>query len=167
MADMDPLRLLIAIDAIKTMKARYFRFVDDKRWSDLRALFTDEAQFEFPGLGSFADPDSCIEGIRAALTGTTTVHHGHMPEIVVTSHDTATGVWSLNDIVIRDEGSAGRVPGYPEELQAGHRGYGRYIERYRHHQDGWRIAYLKVERIRLEPLTIADATPAVADSATG
>src|SRR5215210_7672990 len=132
MAEIDPLARLIAIDAIKTTKARFFRFVDDKQWSDLRELFTDDALFEFAGLGSFDDPGAAIEGMKSALTGTTTVHHGHTPEIELTGDDTATGIWSLNDVVIRDAGSTGRVPGYPEEFRAGHRGYARYVERYRH-----------------------------------
>jgi hypothetical protein len=175
MADIDPLRRLIAIDEIKRMKARYFRLVDDKQWTDLRELLTDNARFEFPGLGSFDDPDSCIEGIRSALTGTLTVHHGHTPEIDVTGHDTATGVWLLADHVIREEGSTGIVPGYPEEFRPGHRGYGRYYETYRHQFDGWRIASLRFQRILIEPLATAGgnggrtagAAPVGADPSTG
>jgi len=35
-----PLERLVAIEEIKTLKARYFRFVDTKQWDDLRACFT-------------------------------------------------------------------------------------------------------------------------------
>lgn len=155
--DIDPVRRLLAIEDIKALKARYFRLVDDQQWGELRGLFTHDARFEFPGLGSFDDPDSCIDGIRSALTGTTTIHHGHMPEITVTSPETATGIWSLADVVIRAKESGGRVPGYPEAFQAGHVGFARYLETYRDDGDGWRIARLEVQRLRLDPLPEAMA----------
>jgi hypothetical protein len=150
-ADMDPLARLTAIEAITALKARYLRLVDDKQWSELPALFTDDAHFEFPGLGTFDEPGRCIEALKAVFTGTTSVHHGHMPEITVTGEDTATGVWSLHDVVVRLEGSGG-LPGYPEQFRAGHRGYARLFQEYRRCHDGWRIAAFRVERIRLEPL---------------
>ena len=34
------------IDAIKQLKARYFRYLDTKRWADLRRQFADDARFE-------------------------------------------------------------------------------------------------------------------------
>jgi hypothetical protein len=152
MAGVDALAQLIAVDEIEALKARYFRHLDAQEWSELRALYTDDAQFEFPAIGTFPGPDACIEVISGALTGTTTVHHGHTPEIEVTGPDTATGVWSLTDHVIRDQGSGGAVPGYPAQLAAGHRGYLRQTETYRRGPSGWRIAGMRAERILIEPL---------------
>lgn len=171
MAEIDPLDRLIAIDAIRTLKARYFRFVDDRQWDELRSLLTDDAKFEFPGLGDHGDPDSAIEAIKAALTGTTTVHHGHMPEIVLTGRDAATGIWTLADTVVREAGSTGVIPNYPAEYQAGHTGCARYYESYRREHDGWRISSLRVQRVWMQPLgegaRFRAASAPAADPSTG
>ena len=43
--------------------------------------------------------------IRQVLDGVITVHHGHMPEITLTSPTTATGIWALEDQLWWPEGS--------------------------------------------------------------
>ena len=37
--------------------------------------------------------------VSVALAQAVTVHHGHMPEIELTSPITATGIWAMFDIV--------------------------------------------------------------------
>lgn len=147
----DAVRELLDIEAIKTLKARYFRFIDTGRWGDLRRLFTDDATFRFPGLGHFDDVDAGLAAIRVALGEATTVHHGHMPEIVLTGADTAEGVWAMDDYVLRGEGFP-LISGYPEEFQRGLHGYGHYFETYRRVSGQWRIASLELARLHVEPL---------------
>ena len=41
---MDAVEQLLAREEIKELKARYGRFIDQKRWDDWQALFTDDAE---------------------------------------------------------------------------------------------------------------------------
>src|ERR1019366_1253533 len=41
---------LIAIEEIKQLKARYFRYVDTKEWELLRTVFTHDCTFGFEGV---------------------------------------------------------------------------------------------------------------------
>ena len=71
------------IEAIKKVKARYFRFLDAKQWTDWRACFTDDLHFF---MGQDPQPvassaDEFVAYVSKLLAGTVTVHHGHMPEI--------------------------------------------------------------------------------------
>jgi hypothetical protein len=76
--------------------------------------------------------------VSAALEGVVSVHHGHMPEIELTSSDTATGVWAMEDRLWFP-------PGSPVEFL---HGYGHYHETYRREDGRWRIATLTLTRIR-------------------
>jgi enoyl-CoA hydratase len=143
------------IEALKGLKARYFRFVDTHAWSDLRGLFADDARFEFPGLGDFQSADDGVAAIRRALGEATTVHHGHMPEIEITGPDEARAVWAMDDLVIRSD-NAPALPGYPAELQRGLHGYGHYHETYRRQAGQWLIKSLKLVRLHVSPLNLTD-----------
>jgi hypothetical protein len=139
------------IEAIKTLKARYFRYVDRKEWDALERLFVPDAEFAFPGLGHFQSAAAGVAAIRAALDTSITVHHGHMPEIELIGPRDATGTWAMDDLVIRPPG-APRIPDYPAEFQAGLHGYGHYHETYRREADGWSITRLELVRLHIEPL---------------
>jgi hypothetical protein len=81
------------------------------------------------------------EYLPPILEGVKTVHHGHMSEIELTSPTTATGTWSMEDMLW-----------WPPEQGGRHLwGKGWYFEQYRKEPDGqWRIAELKLRRIRVE-----------------
>jgi len=66
-----------------------------------------------------------------------TVHHGHMPEIRLTSDTTATGIWALQDTIIWPDGS--------RLLGSGH-----YHESYELVEDEWRIKELTLTRLHME-----------------
>ena len=66
-----------------------------------------------------------------------TVHHGHMPEVTVTSATTATGVWAFEDRLWWPEGAP---------LRRLH-GFGHYHETYVKTDQGWRIASLRISRL--------------------
>lgn len=125
------------IEAIRALKARYFRFVDTKQWADFRALFTDDVAVDLGEAGTFDDADVFVAFVRQALDGATTVHHGHMPEIELTGADEATGVWAMADIVLR--------PGATRMM-----GYGHYHETYRRVDGRWRIAALRLTRLLVD-----------------
>jgi hypothetical protein len=137
MTDVTGLEKLLAIEDIKHLKSRYFRFVDQKDWTAWRALFGDDGHFEI-GAGSFDGADAFVANVREFLTDATTFHHGHMPEIDVLGPDEATGVWTLYDVV-EPPAESGVPPFY---------GYARYWERYERRGGEWKIVSMRIERLR-------------------
>lgn len=146
------------IEQIQQLKARYCRFVDTKRWQDLRALFTDDCLFD--GMGNYlppgADADAFIAFIRVRHAHTISVHHCHTPEIVLTSDREARGIWAMEDFVEwqGQEHVAAEWQGF-----RGFRGYGHYEESYRRVADEWRIASVRLTRLRLDGVPV-DGPPA-------
>ena len=91
------------IEAIKRLKYRYFRCLDTKRWAELAECFTPDASAAYDsGKYSFEGRDRIVGFLEAALgrASMITLHHGHHPEIELTSPTTATGTWYLEDQVI-------------------------------------------------------------------
>src|SRR6478672_10838185 len=89
------------IEAIKQLKARYFRTMDTKDWDAMRAVFTDDVVVDTTtsGGGVVQGADEFMTFLREAIGDVVTVHHGHMPEIEITSPSTATGVWAMEDML--------------------------------------------------------------------
>jgi len=138
---------LLEIEAIKQLKARYFRFVDTKQWESLAELFTPDARADYtadagPDAGLVQGGKQIARFISDAIGSARTVHHGHMPEIELTGPDTASGIWAMYDFV--EFPSQGAL--------AGLKGYGHYVETYRKTDRRWHIATLKLERLRVDPL---------------
>ncbi|MBT3162225.1 nuclear transport factor 2 family protein [Streptomyces sp. Vc74B-19] len=133
---------LEAIESIKQLKARYFRFVDEKKWDDLTAVFTPDAKVVTDGI-AFDSPRHFASLAGGLIAAAPTVHHGHMPEIEVTGPDTAKGIWSMEDLLTYPAG-----PDAPE----GHHGYGQYHETYRKVDGKWLIESLDLTRFRKDPL---------------
>jgi uncharacterized protein (TIGR02246 family) len=139
---------LAEIEAIKQLKARYFRGLDTKDWPAWRKVFTDDLEVivdravSTGGKDGLPSPhprggDAFVVEIAGFFTELSTVHHGHMPEITLTGPDTAVGIWSMEDIV-----------GLPDGQTL--RGYGHYHEQYRKVDGAWRIARLHLTRLRLD-----------------
>ena len=127
------------IEAIKQLKARYFRTLDTRDWAGYRRVFTDDVVMDTTESGGerIVGADAFLEYLGTALAGTTTVHQGHMPEITLTSDTTATGIWALHDIVI-----------WPGGMRLD--GFGHYHETYVKGDDGWRIATSKLTRVHAD-----------------
>jgi hypothetical protein len=138
----DP-RHLAEIEAIKQLKARYFRYMDKRQWALWGGVFTLDCHMQVehePGaIGTdLRGREAIVNGVRAALEGTRTVHHGHMPEIELTGPTTARGVWAMFDYVSW---------GDARDLE----GYGHYHETYRKSPSGrWQIASLLLTRLRVD-----------------
>ena len=126
-------------EAIKQLKARYFRALDTKDWAGLRDVFTDDVVVDTSAAGGsiVEGADAFVEALRGVLADVVTVHHGHMPEIELESPTRARGIWSMQDIL---EWSDGRTL----------HGYGHYHETYERVADGWRIKTLRLTRLRVE-----------------
>ena len=145
------LQSLLDLERIKRLKAAYCRYLDTKHLDRLRGLFADETVFE--GFGSAptgSNADQFVAGIKARLTEAVTIHHCHMPEIEFLDPDRARGVWAMMDLVDLGEGRS------PKEAP-GHRGFighGHYEEEYRRDGGTWRFCFLRLTRLRVDPLPL-------------
>ncbi|WP_242128727.1 nuclear transport factor 2 family protein [Sphingobium sp. Sx8-8] len=142
---MDALEELLAIEHIKRLKARYFRFVDTQDWTGFRRLFTDDAVLEFrETMDEPCSIDAFMDGVRNYLAGVCSVHHGHMPEITIRSSTEASAIWAMDDKLFFSKRTDG-----PDGI-AMVKGYGHYHETYVRQGNEWRISSLRLTRLRLE-----------------
>ena len=126
------------VEAIKQLKARYFRSMDTKDWDAFGSVFAEDATMR-----NSPDPNEVFEGrsdivakVSAALVEAVTVHHGHMPEITLTSDTTATGIWAMDDFV--------------DLPQLVLHGWGHYHEEYVKRDGRWQILSSRLTRLRLD-----------------
>jgi hypothetical protein len=144
---MEAIQRLLAIEDIKRLKARYFRCVDARDWEGYRAVFADDVLFDIsddmPEGGIVTGGDDVIKLVRLSFTGDViSVHHGHCPEIEITSETTAKGIWAMEDKLYWTRDS-----GFP--ISRLH-GMGHYHETYSKKDGQWRIQTMKLTRIRVE-----------------
>jgi uncharacterized protein (TIGR02246 family) len=127
------------VEAIKRLKARYFRTMDTKDWDGMRSVFADDVVVDTTGSGGsvVTGADEFVGFLQQTLEGAITVHHGHMPEIHLTSATTADGIWALQDTVIWPNGT--RLDGF-----------GHYYESYALAEGEWRITRLTLTRLHME-----------------
>lgn len=148
---MQRVEVLSSVDAIRALKARYFRCIDTKDWEGLRDVFTEDATMDMSdearrrgrpaAEGVTHGGNSIVERIRTALHGVVTVHHGHTPEITVITPTEAVGTWAMEDLLRWDSHDSPLV-----EL----RGFGHYHETYRQVDGEWRIAMTRLVRLRVD-----------------
>ena len=127
------------IEAIKQLKARYFRTMDTKDWDAMREVFADDAVVDSTESGGsvVTGADTFMTFLRETLADVVTVHHGHTPEIELTSATTATGVWAMDDMLRWPTGM---------ELH----GFGHYHETYQKVDGRWRIKTTTLTRLRMD-----------------
>lgn len=128
--------------AICELKARYCRLLDTKDWDGWRALFTDDYVMDVSqetGQPPTQGGDVAVASVRSFIETAITCHQVHTPEIAITG-DTATGVWAMQDLVLFS-------PAGP-----GIRGLGHYHETYVKADGAWKIARLRLTRLRIEPV---------------
>ena len=132
------------LEAIRQLKARYFRLMDTKDWDGMREVFTDDVVIDTTdsGGGVVESADEFMEFLRTTLADAVTVHHGHMPEIDLTSPTTATGIWALQDVIV-----------WPDGMRL--LGFGHYHETYTKAGGEWRISSSTLTRLHMD-LTPAD-----------
>jgi bile-acid 7alpha-dehydratase len=107
MADLSELekriRVMEDIEAIKNLKAKYFRCVDKKLWEEMETVLTEDAVADYGmGIELLHGRKAIIEFLKKNLgrDSMISVHQGHNPEIEITSDTTARGIWVLNDRLI-------------------------------------------------------------------
>ena len=137
------------IEAIKQLKARYFRSMDTKDWAAMRQVFTDDVIIDTTqdaGGEAIHGGDVFMTFLQGVIGDVITVHHGHMPEITVTSPTTATGIWAMEAKLRWPDGT---------EMH----GYGHYHETYEKADGAWRIKTLTLTRLRVDFSPAAAPTP--------
>ncbi|MGW1029035.1 nuclear transport factor 2 family protein [Streptomyces sp. NPDC002577] len=125
------------LEAIRQLKARYFRLLDTQEWDAFRDVFAPDLHIEVEHDPPFVfdERDAYLTALQPILAGVRTCHHGHTPEITLTSPDRATGVWAMEDHVWYPNGATLH-------------GYGHYHETYAKGGDGaWRIVSLRLTRL--------------------
>ena len=143
---MDGLEPLLAIEAIKQVKANYFYGLDHKDW-DLwrREVWAPDGRLEVPEVDMVVEPlDKIIAWVSASTADQVSVHHGHTPIISFDGKDTARVIWAMEDRLCR-------TPEHPLADGSTYlHGFGHYHETYVRLDCGWRIRASRLTRLRVE-----------------
>ena len=148
---------LAAIEAIRNIKAKYWRGVDQGDAALVRSILADDCVLDFRGCCT--DPTSGTDFLpqmnivmtgrdtwqAQALAGYVTSHQGHQAEIEVTGTDSASAIWTFTDRFF-----------YPPGMQYSRfTGYGYYHEAYVREagagdSGGWKIKTTRITRLFVE-----------------
>jgi hypothetical protein len=141
---MSEIERLGAVEAIRCLKARYFRLIDTKQWEDLRAVFCSDLRIVTPdGKVWMEGGDAYAASLKFGLTDCVSCHQGFTGEIDVIDADNARGIWAMQDIIEWTDR-------HPREGWKAIVGRGNYHETYRREDGAWRIATLSLTRLRLD-----------------
>ena len=144
--------VLMEIESIKLLKARYCRYLDAKDWDRWQDVFADDFVSDTTAAGGtiIVGVDDFMAYTRNTIgkPSQATVHQVHAPEIELTSATTARGIWALNDVVRL-------IPTLTLH------GYGHYHETYEKIDGQWRIKSSRLTRLR-EDVTLPMLAPRIA-----
>lgn len=150
---MSAMDTLVACEDIRRVKALYFRAMDTKQWDLLDKVFTQDAICDYRGAlrspdepAAEEDDKDLVSGfpavkdyIRNGLTPLVSCHQGFMPEITIDSDDSARAIWAMTDHLLLPDSPIKEIIGY-----------GHYHETYRKIAGEWRIATLRLTRLRVD-----------------
>ncbi len=121
-------RRLEDIEAIKQLKAKYWRCVDRKLWDEMNKVFTEDATADYGPKSKLKGRQAIVQFLKSSLGADTVItsHVGQRPEIELTSESTATGTWWLNDYIVMQPNTR-------------RRGYAFYEDEYVKDGGTWRI----------------------------
>ena len=145
---------LAAIEAIKQIKARYWRGVDLCDGELVRSVLAEDCELDCHGCCT--DPQTGVDHLPAmnvtlrgrdqwvsdgmARFGIVSVHQGHQADIEITGPETAKGIWAFTDrMFFPTGGDISRLTGY-----------GFYHETYIRVAGAWQIKTMRFTRIRVE-----------------
>lgn len=151
---MEPLSRLVDVEAIKDVKARYFRGVDMRLEDVLYDVFAEDVHLDYstacidpvtgvnhiPGAGTAKGASVGVNMIIETQKGMVSVHHASVPEIRIIDERNAEAIWPMVDRLLFPAGHA------IKELI----GYGYYYDTYRKIGDKWKIQTLRVDRLRVD-----------------
>jgi hypothetical protein len=143
------LEQLLEIEALRRLKAVYFRMYDTKDWDGWLSQLTEDATLTAEPGTIWEKPQAPLRLIGREAIGEylvrmaplrNTVHHGHTHEIDLLSPTEAKGVWAMEDIVE-----------YKDKRLHGH---GHYYETYRKVDGKWRFATIHLKRLRVVTVSL-------------
>ena len=129
---------LVEIELVKRLKYRYCRCLDQKRFDDMEALFTEDATAAYGGGAIQLDDRAAILAFLRDALGSESMLTSHLvshPEIDLVGPTEATGIWALRDVVLH------------EELGIDIRGASFYEDRYVMVDGTWLIAHTGYKRV--------------------
>jgi SnoaL-like domain len=94
---------LLDIEAIKRVKYKYLRCLDQKLWGEITEVFTDDAVAAYSGgKYSFEGRDSIVDFLVRSMGADSfhSSHRVHQPEIDLVGGGRATGTWAMDDVVV-------------------------------------------------------------------
>ena len=111
------MRVLEDIEAIKRLKAKYWRCVDRKLWSELEDVFAKDATADYGPSFQFEGRKAIIQFLKDSLgaESTITIHGGHNAEIEITGKTSARAIWGLNDVIVMQPNTKRTGWGYYED----------------------------------------------------
>ncbi|SDZ49080.1 nuclear transport factor 2 family protein [Herbiconiux ginsengi] len=130
---------LIAIEAVKRLKSRRDRALDTKDWATFRSLHAPEHESANDGFASWKGRDTLVERSMALLSGMTTVHQCHTPDIVIDAPDRASAVWYLEDQLYWTQ----------DDEEHWIHGFGFYHERSERRDGEWVFTHRRLQRTLL------------------
>jgi hypothetical protein len=140
------LERLTVVEDLRTLKARYCRLADEKRWDEFSELFTEDAEARF-----FDPAGELVNAIHSPRIGASIgarvgaaqpIHHVFSHELEVVSPTEARGIWAMEDIVEHPDGA--------ERPFKRMHGFGHYHETYERQDGTWRIRTLEQTRVRVD-----------------
>lgn len=151
---MDEAARAAAVEAIRRLKAKYWRGVDTSDGDLVRSVLAEDCVLDYRGCCT--DPASGVDFMptmnvtlngRASWisnafkdAGIVTVHQGHHHEITVESDQVAQGTWAFTDRFFLPPGGA-----YTRLT-----GYGYYHETYSQRGGEWLLQTTRITRLRVE-----------------
>jgi len=115
------------IEGIRRVKYKYWRCLDTKAFDELADCFTQDAVADYGPRIKLQGRAAILDFLRQTMARFTCVHHGHNPEIDITSEDTARGTWALYNYMIDNRANRGfRIGGF-------------YYDEYAKEDGQWRI----------------------------
>lgn len=133
-------RRLSDVEAIKRLKARYFRLMDQPDWTAFAEVFARDVVLGDEG--SIVGRSAAVDYIRTAADGARTAHQGAGPEIEIIDAGRARGIWAMTDYFeVRHT-----------EPPVGFTGYGHYIDEYVVEDGEWRISASRLTRLKIIPM---------------
>ncbi len=143
---------LAAIEAIRDLKAKYWRGVDTGDGALVRSILAADCVLDFRGCCT--DPTSGTDFLpmmnvvmngreswqAQALAGYVTSHQGHQAEIDVTGPGSASAIWTFTDRFF-----------YPTGMKYSRfTGYGYYHETYVCEAGAWKLSTTRITRLWVE-----------------
>ena len=130
---------LVAIEEIKALKARRVRALDTRDWTTYEELHHPDYEANNEG-------DVPRKGIKQTVAylaeynkHITTLHHAHTPEITIHSHESASGVWAMEDRLWWQQGDEDHW----------FQGFGFYYETYEKLDGRWVFKTRRLERLKI------------------